>query len=148
MRLISEGSGGPDIRWSFASKMKCEIYDVAVISSEVDAYLSSFCLLRGSSFPHPRAGISGCSLDGQALALGARSRRFESCHSVHKTKLRSIIKEADIMTLKYGSFTIEYTLTKGNVHIVNSYNIRILSRIFTSSVTKSPLSEIRRTLKP
>jgi hypothetical protein len=28
------------------------------------------------------------------------------------------------MTLKYGSFTIEYTLTKGNVHIVNSYKIR------------------------
>lgn len=28
------------------------------------------------------------------------------------------------MTLKYGNYTIEYTLTKGNVHIVNSYKIR------------------------
>ena len=37
LRLIYTGSGGPDIRWSFASKMKCEIYDVAVISSEVGA---------------------------------------------------------------------------------------------------------------
>ena len=31
--------------------MKCEIYDVAVISSEVDAYLSSFCLRRGTQPP-------------------------------------------------------------------------------------------------
>ena len=28
------------------------------------------------------------------------------------------------MTLKYGNYTIEYTLSKTNVHIVNSYKIR------------------------
>ena len=28
------------------------------------------------------------------------------------------------MTLKYGNYTIEYTLSKGNIHIVNSYKIR------------------------
>ena len=28
------------------------------------------------------------------------------------------------MTLKYGNYTIEYTLTKGNIHIINSYKIR------------------------
>ena len=28
------------------------------------------------------------------------------------------------MTLKYNNYTIEYTLSKGNVHIVDSYKIR------------------------
>ena len=28
------------------------------------------------------------------------------------------------MTLKYGNYTIEYTLSKKNIHIVNSYKIR------------------------
>lgn len=28
------------------------------------------------------------------------------------------------MTLKYNNFTIEYSLTKNNIHIVNSYKIR------------------------
>ena len=27
------------------------------------------------------------------------------------------------MTLKYGKYTVEYTLTKGNIHIVDSYKI-------------------------
>ncbi len=29
---------------------------------------------------------SGCSADGSALALGARCRRFDSCHSDHSGK--------------------------------------------------------------
>ena len=35
--------------------------------------------------------FSGCSADGSALALGARCRRFESCHSDQKTRVRLVL---------------------------------------------------------
>lgn len=46
------------------------------------------------------------------------------------------------MTLKYGKYVIEYTLTKGNIHIVNSY--KITKKADMNGIVKAIRSEAQK----
>lgn len=62
-----------------------------VISSEVGAYLSSFCLRRGSSFPYPRAGISGMRCKGLHASPGPMRRSSSlTFPTIHNCTLRNL----------------------------------------------------------
>ena len=58
------------------------------------AWLLTFPAVSGIINKRFKNAFSGCSAVGSALALGARCRRFESCHSDHnvETKKMSLAK--------------------------------------------------------